>query len=67
MTPKTGRRIHLALMLFWAVNLIIVWFVPSGWRIPYLVVCSIYANFVGHWGAYSAERPTEIAGQESDG
>lgn len=60
MTSKTGRRIHLAAMLFWASQLVLVWFMPASWRVPYLVIVSIYANFVGHWGAYSAERPTEI-------
>jgi hypothetical protein len=59
MTPKTARRIHLALMVFWAVNLAVVWFLPTSWRISYLVVVSIYANFVGHWGGFSAERPSE--------
>jgi hypothetical protein len=62
MKAKVGRRIHLAMMLFWGINMIGVWFVPAAWRIPYLVGVSIYANFVGHWSAYSAERPTEIEG-----
>lgn len=60
MKPETGRRIHLAMMGFWAINAIVVWFVPASWRIPYLVVVSIYANFVGHWSGWSAERPSEI-------
>lgn len=60
MTPKLGRRLHLALMVFWAANIAIVWFIPSNWRIPYLMMVSIYANFVGHWSGWSAERPTEV-------
>lgn len=48
------------MMGFWVVNAIVVWFIPPSWRIPYLIVCSIYANFVGHWSGFSAERPTEI-------
>lgn len=60
MSPQTGRRIHLAMMAFWGLNMIVVWFVPVSWRIPYLVVCSIYANFVGHWSGLSAERPAEF-------
>ena len=48
------------MMLFWAANLVAVWFMPEAWRIPYLVAVSIYANFVGHWGGWSAERPTEV-------
>ncbi len=59
MQPKIGRRIHLALMAFWAIQLVLVWFMPVSWSIPYLAVVSIYANFVGHWSGWSAERPTE--------
>lgn len=61
MSPRTGRRIHFAMMVFWAVNAGVVWLLPPSWRIPYLIVCSIYANFVGHWSGWSAERPTEVA------
>lgn len=60
MSPKTGRRIHAFMMVFWAINLGAVWFLPDSWRIPYLIIVSIYANFVGHWSGWSAERPGEI-------
>ena len=60
MTSKLGRRLHLAMMVFWGVSLAFVWFLPEAWRIPYLMVVSIYANFVGHWSGWSAERPTAI-------
>ena len=63
MTPEIGRRIHLALMVFWATQFIVVWFLPQSWRVPYLILVSIYANFVGHWSGWSAERPTEIEGE----
>jgi hypothetical protein len=66
-SPRTGRRIHLALICFWAANLVAVWFLPQSWRIPYLVVVSIYANLVGHWSAFAAERPSEIAGERREG
>lgn len=46
-------------MAVWAVQMIGVWFMPASMRVMYLVVVSIYANFVGHWGAYSAETPVE--------
>lgn len=52
------------MMIFWAANLIAVWFMPKEWRIPYLVIVSIYANFVGHWSGYSAERPSELEDNE---
>lgn len=64
MNPRTGRTIHLAMMGFWAINVPVALLMPSGFRIPYLIVVSIYANFVGHWSGWSAERPTEIAGEE---
>lgn len=60
MTAKTGRRIHIAAMVFWAVQFGLVWLLPAAARVPYLVIVSIYANFVGHWSAYSAERPAEL-------
>ena len=60
MKAYKARKIHLIMMVFWVINGIVIWFVPASWRIPYLVVVSIYANFVGHWSGYSAERPTEI-------
>jgi len=59
MKAKDRRRIHGALMLFWVSQMILVWFLPKSWQVPYLVAVSIYANFVGHWGAYSAETPVE--------
>ena len=65
MSPATARKIHFGMMMFWAANLILVWFLPSSWRIPYLVIVSIYANVVGHWGGWSAERPSETV--EDDG
>jgi hypothetical protein len=52
---------HLILMGFWAANIVAVWFMPTPWLIPYLVVVSIYANLVGHWSAFAAERPSEVA------
>jgi len=52
-------------MCFWIANGVGVWFLPPGWRIPYLIVVSIYANFVGHWSGLSAERPTEIEEEDA--
>lgn len=60
MSSRAGRRVHFALMVFWGCNMIGVWLLPVSWRIPYLIVVSIYANFVGHWSGFSAERPTEV-------
>ncbi len=60
MTSEHGRHVHLAMMVFWGCNLAFVWFLPEPLRIPYLMIVSIYANFVGHWSGWSAERPTEV-------
>jgi hypothetical protein len=60
LTPKLGRRLHLILMSFWTAQLFLVWFFPEDLRIPYLMLVSIYANVVGHWSGYSAERPVEL-------
>lgn len=48
--------VHFLLTIFWAINLVAVWFIPPSWRILYIVVVSIYANLVGHWSAYEAAR-----------
>lgn len=60
MKSKSGRKLHLAMMTFWAINLVVVWFIPLDLRITYLIIVSIYANFVGHWSGWSSERPSEI-------
>jgi hypothetical protein len=59
-SPETGRRIHFWMMVFWGINIVLIWFLPQSWQIPYLIVVSIYANFVGHWSGWSAERPSEV-------
>jgi hypothetical protein len=58
-TPQTGRRIHLALLILWVVPGLPVsyWLRES---VPWLVFLSVYAIIVGHWSGWSAERPTEI-------
>lgn len=52
---KHLKRLHLALMLVWAVL-----FVPGllSWEqsVPFLVFCSIYANFVGHFSSWQGAR-----------
>ena len=67
MSPALGRKLHFWLMVFWATNLVWFWFLPSSWRIPYLIVISIYAIVVGHWSGWSAERPTEIVTDTESG
>lgn len=62
MTPRTARRIHLALMVFWGAQMVVVavktW--PWDWR-TYLLELSLAALFVGQWAGLSGERPTEVA------
>lgn len=55
------------MMCFWITQLAVVWFLPASWRVPYLIVVSIYANIVGHWSGWSAERPTEVADVRASG
>lgn len=52
--------------------LMIMWIVPGlpisyllRESVPWLVFISVYAIIVGHWSGWSAERPTEIEGEES--
>lgn len=66
MSSRLGRKIHLVMMAVWAAQMVAVWFIPAGWRVLYLVQVSIYANIVGHWGGWSAERPVELEGEDSE-
>lgn len=59
MNARFRRRLHAALMLLWLPQLGLVFLLPHSWQIRYLIVVSIYANFVGHWSGYSAETPVE--------
>lgn len=54
------------MMGFWITQLFVVWLLPPDKRIPYLIFVSIYANIVGHWSGWSAERPGEIEDLEED-
>lgn len=66
MTPQTGRRIHMTLMLLWIVpGLPVSWWLRQS--VPWLVFLSVYAIIVGHWSGWSAERPTEIVGGHDAG
>lgn len=59
MSPRTGRRIHLYLLLGWLVVGAPVSYVLRH-SIVWLVILSVYAIIVGHWSGFSAERPSEI-------
>jgi hypothetical protein len=60
MTPQTGRRTHLTLLIAW-----VIIGLPASYllrnSITWVVILSVYAIIVGHWSGWSAERPTEIA------
>jgi hypothetical protein len=59
-SPATGRRIHLALMILWiVVGLPLSWVLRQS--VPWLVFLSVYAIIVGHASGWSAERPSEVA------
>jgi hypothetical protein len=59
----TAKRVQFWLTLLWAIQLPIVFVMPESWRVPYLIVCSVYANFVGHWAAYEAAKAASEARQ----
>lgn len=60
MSPRTGRRIHFALLAGWVVIGLPVSYVLRH-SLTWIVALSVYANFVGHWSGLSAERPSEVA------
>lgn len=61
MSSRTGRRIHLALLVAWTVVGIPVSYLLRQ-SVPWLVFLSVYAIIVSHASGWSAERPTEIEG-----
>jgi ABC-type spermidine/putrescine transport system permease subunit I len=59
MSPATGRRVHLILMVLWlVVGLPVSYYLRRS--IEWLVFLSVYAIVVSHWSGWSAERPTEV-------
>lgn len=59
MSPKTGRRIHLVMLVAWLVIGLPVSYLLRQ-SITWVVALSVYAIVVGHWSGWSAERPTEV-------
>ncbi len=59
MSPQTGRRVHLALLIAWIVPGLPVSFYLRE-SVPWLVFLSVYAIIVSHASAWSAERPSEM-------
>lgn len=59
MTPRTGRRIHLALLAAWLLVGTPVSIVLRH-SIAWLVFLSVYAIVAAHWSGWSAERPSEV-------
>lgn len=49
------RRFHFWAMLAWVALAVptMVWWKDEIW---WVAIMSLYANFVGHWGAYQAAR-----------
>jgi hypothetical protein len=65
MSPKTTVKMHKVLTYVWgalAIPTLLFW----TQSIPWIVFMSLYANFVGHWSAYTAakaERQAEKNGE----
>lgn len=60
MTPQLGRRLHIAGMAFWGVQMVgVIPIIGMNWKL-YLLEISLAANFISHWAGLSAERPSEI-------
>jgi hypothetical protein len=58
-SPRTGRRIHLTLLIVWVVVGLPVSYLLRQ-SIAWIVFLSVYAIVVGHWSGWSAERPSEV-------
>lgn len=58
-SAEAGRRVHLSLLIVWAVVGLPVSYVLRQ-SLPWLVFLSVYAIIVGHASGWSAERPSEL-------
>ncbi len=58
-TFARSSRFHLLMMLVWVALVVptMIWWADS---ILWVLLISIYANFVGHFGAYQAARTEEV-------
>jgi hypothetical protein len=64
-SPATGRKIHLVLLILWTVvGIPVSWFLRNS--VAWVTLLSVYAIIVGHWSGWSAERPSEIADDGED-
>lgn len=60
MSPRTGRHIHLTLLIAWLlIGLPVSYLLRNS--IAWLVFLSVYVIVAAHWSGWSAERPTETA------
>lgn len=59
MTSRTRKRVHLALAVFFAIQVPIALMTPLQHSVPYLVFLSLYAVVGTHLAGASAELPTE--------
>lgn len=61
----TSRRLHLVLTVIWGLLVVPTVFL---WResLLWIALISVYANVVGHWGAYQASRGEEATEAQND-
>jgi hypothetical protein len=63
-SSKLGRRVHFWLLVLWTVVGLPASIVLRN-SVPWLVFLSVYAIIATHWAGWSAERPSEVEGEES--
>ena len=66
MTAQQWRRFHVAAAILWAFpGVLLAWWVSfrmeTEWAAFAILCVSLYANIVGHWGAYQAVRAEQVA------
>lgn len=63
-SPAFMRCLHFWLAALWCVMIPLSLFFGLIYSIVFISAVSIYANLVGHWSGWSAERPEEVGGAE---
>lgn len=58
------RCLHFWLAVVWLVNIPLAVSTGLVGSVVYIGAASIYANLVGHWSVWSAERPEMVGGAE---
>lgn len=65
-TGRQWQRIHGWMTWFWLANIPLVFILPKGWQVKYLIFVSVWALVASHVTAWAAHR-SEVQASEAKG